>query len=807
MTILQDIRFAFRTLRKNLSVTTLAVVSLALAIAGNATVFSLVNSFLFRPLPYQEVERLVFIGEINDEVLQGQLGATISMANYLEIRERQTSFESMAAFEGGVATYDTGGDQPEQLTIGKVTPGFFETLGAESTLGRPFLEEEGIRGRDRVAVLSHDFWSERFGGDANPVGETLKLNGEHYEIVGVLGEDFDWLFATNTSVWTPLVIEHGSATYQRDGFTLAIGRLADGVGDDQAKAEMDTLMAQMIEERPDVNRGYQIQLLNMKHDIPDQRNTIFFMVIQGALIFVLLIACSNIANLLLSRSQAREREISIRNSLGASRRRIVFQLFTESMIMASIAGVIGVALGFAGMKYASNALAAFLPKFWIPTLDLRVLGFCLAVTIFGGMLFGLAPVLQTARFDLLSGLKDGTQGSTTGGRRRWASNALVVAELAFAIAFLGGASMMISTFKTMQTSDAGFNTEDTLVMLVGLPDTRYASGAEQADAAEQINDRLGSLPGVRTATYSSLLPRMPFIADETFEIAGQPSVSDQDMPKAGSLAIGPQFFETLGIQVRRGREFSDADREGAAPVAVINTAAVERFWSGDNPIGQRIEVKGVSREIVGVVESVQHDVLIRGGGDKPFIYLPWMQSPTAGFFVSLRADVEAGTLSEPVRKELLTFDRTVSVAQMQTLDAFIEQFWVGQNLFTVILGGFGLLALILAALGTYGVLAYSVARRTHEIGIRMAIGASRGKVLKMIVGQGLSLGVIGLVLSLPLLFLATRLIAAIFEGLVPVEPASMLTVVAVLGLVTLVASAIPARRAATVDPIEALRTE
>ncbi len=454
-TLWQDFRFALRTLRKNLSVTVLAVSSLALAIAGNTAVYSLINSFLYRPIPYHDVERIELIGERNSDALSGQLSTT-SPANYLDFAERQSSFQQMAAFRGGAYSYDTGGDRPEQLTVGQVTPGFFELLGVESAWGRPFLPEEAVAGRDRVVILSHDFWTERFGGRTDLTqassrlpasGGTLKLNGEVFDVVGVAGRDFEWMLAPNTDLWAPLTLDRASAPRQRrDLFALA--RLAGGASSETAQAEIDTLMAQLVEEHPEANQGYSVELLNLRRDIPDSRNRIFLNLMQVALIFVLLIACANIANLLLARSQAREREIAIRSSIGASRRRIIFQLFTESMVMAAIAGVVGTALGFAGMKLIANAFANLLPSFWIPTLDLRVLGYTLAVTLLGGVLFGLAPMVQTARFDLLSSLKDGSAGATTGGKRRLASNALVVAEVAFAVAFLAGATMMINTFNT-----------------------------------------------------------------------------------------------------------------------------------------------------------------------------------------------------------------------------------------------------------------------------------------------------------------------------------------------------------------------
>ncbi|RMH18092.1 MAG: ABC transporter permease [Acidobacteria bacterium] len=803
-TLWQDVRFALRTLRKNLSVTVLAILSLALAIAGNTTVYSLVAGFLHRPIPYRDVDRLALIGERNSEVLAGQL-TTISPANYLDLAERQSSFVRTVAYQGAAYSLDGGGDRPEQLTAGLVTPGFFELLGVEPAWGRTFQAEEGVRGRDRVALLSYDFWQERYGGRTDLAGETLRLNGELYDVVGVAGEDFEWLLAPNTDVWLPLVLERGTASRQRRTL-FAVGRLRDGVADEAAQAEMDALMAQLAQEHPESNRGYVVELLNMRHDIPDARNKMFFTLMQVALIFVLLIACANVANLLLSRSQAREREIAIRNSIGASRRRIVGQLFTESAIMALFAGVVGVALGYVGMRLITNALTSFLPSFWIPSLDARVLAYSLGVTLLGGVLFGLAPVLQTLRFDLLSSLKDGSQGASSGGRRRLASNLLVIAEIAFALAFLAGASMMIRTFQTMQTADPGFDTANVLIMQLDLPDARYAGAQEQVAGARQVLERLAGLPGVEAVTLANVPPRTPFLPQAAFEVEGRPPAEGEALPQVGWLAAGPGYFEALGIPIRSGRGLAGDDALGEEPVAVINEAMAQRYWPAESPLDRQLTIQGETRRIVGVVATVRHDVVVRREAT-PVVYLPWSQRPSTTMSLAVRTAVEPGSLAEPVRRELLAFDRNASLSQMQTLDDFVEQFWVGQRIFTAILGGFGLLALVLAALGTYGVLAYSVARRTQEIGIRMAIGAGRREVMRMILRQGFWLGLIGVALGIPLVLVQIRVISAIFAGFVPVEPSSVVGVALLLTAVTLVASALPAHRAASVDPIRALRWE
>ncbi|MEM7352948.1 MAG: ABC transporter permease, partial [Acidobacteriota bacterium] len=687
----QDVRFALRTLRKNLPVTLLAIGSLALAIAGNTAVYSLVSSFLSRPIPYHEVDRLVLIGEHDDPLQAGQLSAT-SPANYLDFAERQRSFQQMGAFRPTAVTLGSGDEgEVDQLIVGEVTPGFLPLFGNEPQWGRFFLDEEGLRGGDHVVLLSYDFWTERFGSRTDLKGETLDLNGEVYDVVGVLAEDFEWLLSPQTDIWVPLVLERDALRQSRSLF--AIARLADDVSEATAQAEMDALMAQLASEHPQVNRGFSVELLNLRYDIPDSRSRLFFRLMQLALVFVLLIACSNIANLLLARSQARERELAIRSSMGASRWRIVFQLFTESAVMALAAGVLGIALGSGGMKLIQNAFAQLLPTFWMPSLDYRVLAYSLGITFLGGLLFGLAPVLQTARFDLQSSLKDGSQSTSSGGRRRLTSNILVTVEIALALAFLAGASILIKSFQTMQSVDPGFDTGNILTLRLDLP-ARYAEPQQKADAVEQISTHLAALPGVRSALISNVPPRVPVLPRESFEIAGRPVADDQALPQAGWLSIQHGFIEALGISLERGRTFSATDNLAAQPVAMINATMARRSWPDENPLGQRITIQGKPREIVGVVTDVAHDVIVRTEASA-LVYLPWAQQPETAFNVSLKTDVEPTSVAEAVRRAITGLDRSIALTQVQSLEAFVEQFWVGQQVFTAILGSFGTLALVL----------------------------------------------------------------------------------------------------------------
>lgn len=806
-TFFQDFKFALRTLRKNIGVTLLATGSLALAIAGNTTVFSMVNGFLYRPLPYEEPHRLALIGERALDLPTGQLNPA-SMANFLDLQERQSSFQGLGAFRGTALSLDRGEGRPEQLSAAAVSIGFFELLGSSPLFGRTFLPEEEIPGNHRVALLSHDFWIKNYGDRRDLQGETLQLNGEPYDIIGVLAADFEFL-APNIQIYTPLAIDRANLKrHQRD--LLVMGRMKDGITDAQADAEMAALMVQLAKEYPESNRGYTIDVLNLREEIPDPRNALFFNLIQGALLFVLLIACANIANLLLARSQRREREIAIRTCMGAKRGRIIRQLFTESLVMALIAGSLGMLLSLGGIKLMNKAFSAFAPSFWLPVIDNRVLAFNLAVTLLGGLLFGLAPVIQTSRFNLLSSLKDGTQAATTGRGKRWVANALVVGELALALVFLAGASVMLQTFETMQNSDPGFETKNILDATIGLPATRYTSDEELVTAASRLRDQVSGLPGVQAVTVSNINARTVFLPRDVFSIEGRPEAPDQSPPRAIWVTASPGYFEAFGFPVQRGRSFDDSDRRNSASIALINQSLAERYWPDEDPLGRRISLLGQTREIVGVVADVQHGLAINADL-APVIYIPWDQQPTPGFVMSLHGPKDGTNsiagLEENLREELQTFDRDLSVTQLKTLDAFIDQFWVGQKVFSLILTGFGALALFLAAIGTYGVLAYSVVQRTHEIGVRMAIGADRGKVVRMITGQGLALAALGMLIGIPLILWVNKAIASIFENFVPVETGSIALVALVLALVTGVASLLPALRAASVDPIEALRTE
>lgn len=800
---LQNLRFALRTLRKNWGITALVVASLALAIAGNTIVYSLVSALLYAPLPYEEPDRLLLVVERSEATPPGLI-LPASLANFLDVEERQRSFESMAVFQQVPMGIDRGGDSLEPVSAARVSPDFFALLGETQAVGRGFLDEEGVLGRHKVAVLDHDYWLEQHGGDRNVVGSTLQLNGEPYDVVGVTSEDFEFL-APGVEVWVPLAVDRAGLR-RSDRSALVVARLRDGVTQSAATGEIESIYDDLRSEYPDENRGYLTEILNLREDIPDARNRLFLKMLQGAMIFVVLIACANIANLLMARSQKREREIAVRTSIGAGRGQIVVQLLTESLVMAALAGVVGIGLGVVGVDLVRQGFGPMLPDLWAPVVDARVLLYTLGVTVFGGLLFGLAPVLQTARLNLVDALKDGSAASTSGGRKKLASKVLVVGELTLALIFLSGSAILLQAFDALQNQNAGFETERLLTLRVQVPEERFPTDEEKVLAVEGMMDRLRDVAGVEEVLVSNSLPRFILMPQDNFVVDAAPPPADQAPPQVSYLSANPEFFGELGIGLVEGRLLDDRDRTGGAEVVVVNQAVVDEFFGGESPVGQTVTLLGASRRVVGVVETVRH-ALTLGRDASPTVYLPWKQLPASGVAVTLATRVSPESLTQPVRRALYDYDPGLAVSQIQRLDAVIEQFWSGQKVISAIVQGFGGLALLLAAIGTYGVLAYSVALRRQEIGVRMALGASRRQVVFLVMRQGLVLGALGLLLGMPGVFLVKRMLDQVMAGFVTVEMVGLTAGLAVMIGVVLLASFLPARRAASVDPIQALRWE
>jgi len=803
-TFFQDFRFAVRTLRKGLLVTLFAIFSLALAIAGNATVFSMVNAFLFRPLPFDQPERMVILEE-READQQPTSSLSISLASWADYDERSQTLSAVEAFRPAFFSLK-GPERAIPLTGARVTPGFFDVLGVSPTRGRAFMESEGVEGAPRVVVLTREYWQEALSEVTDPLGEVLILNGEPYEVIGVLPEGFEFL-VPDLDIWVPFVSNPREAPRDRRD-VIAVGRLAPSSTMEQVKAEIASIATKLEAEYPAAYRGWITDAYNMRTEIPNSQARVLFMMLQGTVVFVLLIACANIANLLLARGQDRRREIALRTLMGAGRMRIVRQLLTESFILVVVGGTLGLAMGALGIQVIADSFAAQLPDAWAPRLEPAVIVFTLAISVAAGLIFGILPALQTLKRDQASVLREGGgRGASAGAGRRLVSRGLVVAEIALSMVALGGGSVMVRGFLELQNADPGFDVGNLLTVRFSVPASKFPTDEEKMIVLDEVVARARMLAGVRSVTLTNALPQNIQAPTDTFRIAGELVDAALPVPRAVSLRVGPGYLETMGVPLQRGRFFDETDRAGQPLVAVVNQTMVDGRFEGRSPLGQLITIRGESREIVGVVADVSQTIVQVSGGSSETVYVPIAQAPLLSSYLLLATTGEAGQLAGPARTALSEVDRDLTVNQVQTMEQFVDQFFVGIRVFNSLLSGFGALALLLASLGTYGVLAYSVGQRRHEIGVRMALGAQEGQVTRMVLKQGLLMAIIGLAIGTVMVLPLTVLIANLLEGLATVQPITVVSVGAILFAVTMIASVVPARRAARVDPVDALRAE
>jgi putative ABC transport system permease protein len=797
--IWQDVRFGLRMLRHGKGVTAVAVISLALAIAGNTAVFGLVNALLYRPLPYPEADRLVLFGE--REASSPPLFLS-SAANFLDWRERVTSFQALGAFRASSLSVGLG-DRLEAIPAGEMSPDLLRTLGARVTRGRLFSDDEGRPGAPDVVLVTQDFATRRLPAGRDPMAEPLVLNGRSFAIVGVLSADFEFL-QPNLQLWVPLRIDRAAASRaQRDLFVM--GRLKDGVTMTQARAEMDAVVRRIEDEHPDTNRGVLVDVLNYRYEFPDKwRRQLYFMLL-GVVLAVLLVACVNVANLLLARAQSRQREIALRSAIGAGRMRVLRQLLTESLVLASFGGVSGLALGYVGLRAIASAFGPYLPRFYVPVLDGRVLGFTAGLAIGAGILFGVAPMLASMRIDLVGVLKEGGRG-LGGPSRRWLSRSLVVAEIALSLVLLGGAAVMVRSFLDFQHADPGYDNTHLATVPLGLPANLATPEARRAFHTRLL-ERVRAIPGVASATLMSSLPENITTPSDSFTIDAAPPPPGDAHPRSLWVAVSPEYAAAMKIAIRRGRFIDETDRPGSAPIVVISQRLADRYWPRADPIGQRLTFDRVSRTIVGVVGDVRQSVIRFSESAQMTLYVPLAQQAAPSVVLVARASTDAEALLPQLRQDLSSFDSRLTIGQIQTMEQLIARFNVGLNLFNVILGGFGFLALVLAAIGTYGVLAYDVAQRSHEIGVRLAMGSPRARLLGLFLRQGVVLGVIGLLIGTPGVIAIAVFVRSLLIVFSPPQTSLMVGVATTLFLSTLAASLLPAWRATRCDPASVLRRE
>lgn len=809
--MLSDLRYACRTLLKSPGFTLVALATLALSLGANTAIFSFVNAVLLRPMPYPEPERIV-------RVLEAPPGGGrngISTLNFLDWQKQNTCFDWMAARTGGSVGL-TGVDEPVQIPAATVSSHYFDVFGVKAALGRTFAEGEDQPGHEKVVVLSHALWQTQFGADPAIIGRKLQLDGEPHTVVGVLPRDtpFERGYA---KLWRPLAFKPANMTRNFHWFG-AFARLKKGVTLEQARAEMEAIGARIAHDYPDSNKGWSVAVDPYSETHVGQQTRSSLYVLLAAVGMVLLIACANLANLSLMRVVSREREIAIRLALGASRGALIRQFLTESLLLAAVGGALGLLVGQLAMTGLKLAMPPYtLPNEAVVSLDGRVLLFSLGLTLLTGLLVGLLPALQAARPNLTHSLKQGGIGGSAGAHAR-VRNVLVVAEVALAFVLLTSAGLLIRSLDKLNDVDPGFDSANVLTFGLPLPGLRFPDPAGLTAHLHQLDARLRALPGVTGVAVTSALPMQGWGYGMPFLIDGREKVDRANRKACFFKMVDAPYFNTLRMHLQRGRLLADTDRQGTPHVTVINATMARKYFAEANPIGQRILVQEIipgktqlGDEIPWEVVGVVTDEAVSGLGDlpdnNPGMYVTVEQSPTYDLAVVVRGATDTALLREPIKKAIHAIDPNQTLQDMKTLDT-IRAESLGDNRFRVLLfGAFAAVSLLLSAIGIYGVISYSVTQRTREIGIRAALGASRGAVLRLVLWHGLALTGLGLLLGFAGAFGLTRLMASLLFGVSERDPLTMAAVALTLALVALAACLIPARRATRVDPLVALRYE
>jgi len=811
-------------LRKSPGLTGVAVLSLALGIGAISTIFSFVNGIMLRPLPYPESDRLVLVDETAFK--QGIASMGVSFPNFVDWRQQNQSFEDIACYDtGGFAIAGGGpggGAEPEQLKGAFVNQGLFEILGVAPILGRTFTAEEDQPDHDLVVILSYGLWQRRFGGDPNILGQTILLNNRPRIAIGVMPKGFQ--FPEVAEAWGPLALNTKIFTRTDHGL-LAIARLKPGVTLDQAQAEMIGIAANIEQQNPITNEGLSVALTGLRAGlVGDYKKAL--LILLGVVGFVLLIACVNVANLLLARATARQKEIAIRAALGANRRRIFRQLLTESLLLGLISGALGLMLALWGLDLLLKAIPIDIP-FWMKfDLDGRVLGFTAACSLLTGFVFGTAPALEASNPDLNETLKEGGRTGAAGGRHRLRS-LLVVAEIALSLVLLVGAGLMMRSFIGLQNVNAGINPEGVLTMYIALPGAKYRAPEKRVAFFGQLLDRVRAIPGVQSAGTNTGLPLAGNNWGRSLTVEGFPVLPVGQAPAINHCVISPGYFTTMGIPILKGRDFDERDTSNAPKVpqlagrdqvisgpstgvTIVDERLAREYWPDEDPIGKRIrfgppEDNEPWHTIVGVVGEVKHQRL--DASTRKSVYLPFAQMPIGGSSLAIRTSGRPQDLIAAVRAQVRELDPDLPLTRVMPMTEVVARSVWQPRLYTALFGVFAAVALILATVGIYGVMSYAVTQRTREIGLRMALGAQKQDVLKLVVGHGVVITAIGVGVGLVAAVALTRLMSSLLFAVSTTDPITFAAVSMLLAGVALAACFVPARRAAKVDPMVALRYE
>jgi putative ABC transport system permease protein len=816
-TLWQDVQYGVRMLLKTPGFTAVAILALALGIGANTAIFSVVNAVLLRPLAFKDPERIMVVGEVNSNQKGAEDQTTgIAPANFLDFRNDNKSFESIGAFSMTARTgYNLGGvGEPERVTGANVTADLFPTLGMSPLYGRQFLPEEQKQGNNHSVMLSYALWQRRFGSDQNIIGKPIMMNGFSYLVVGVMPKGFE--FPTKdvlpalqslekpVEAWVPLAIADADWTSRGSRFLTAIGRLKPGVTVEQANSDLNAIsgrLAQTYEQ----DKGWGAHVISLQEQMVGSIK-LALLVLFGAVGFVLLIACANVANLLLARAATRQKEIAIRVALGASRGRLIRQLLTESFMLALAGGALGMLLAVWGVSILVSISPQNIPLSSQFGLDGRVVGFTLLVSFLTALIFGLVPALQASKVDLNATIKEG--GRSSGGSGLRIRNILVVAEIGLAVVLLVGAGLMVKSFVRLESVNPGFDPKGVLTFQYTLPSSRYPDDPEVIAFNNQLLDHLKSLPGVESVSGTTALALGKASNYTSFEIDGQPPLPPGELRLAEHIGIFPDYFKTMRVTMLKGRDFTAQDKKESPQVVIINEAMARQFWPHEEALGKRIKIdydQGVAREIVGVVSDVKNFGL--DAPPKPEMYVSEIQFPFQGTFIVVRGNGDPKSLSTPITQAVAAVDKDEPIYNIKPMEDVLNNSLARQRFNMLLMSCFAMVAAILAAVGLYGVMAYSVSQRTHELGIRMALGAQRRDILTLIVGHGLKLAAIGVAIGLFGAFALTRVIESLLYGISTTDPTTFGAIALLLVLVSLLASFIPARRATKVDPMIALRYE
>ena len=815
-TLLQDLRFGVRTLLKNPGVSAIAILALALGTGANSAIFSVVNAIMLRPLPYGQPERLVMMWGTNSK--SGISQDSFSVPNILDYREQNSTLEQIAAYSQDDFNMSTGGE-PIHCQGAFVTANYFSVLGLSPNLGRPFVDGEDQSRATPVVIISDGLWRRQFGADPNILNTAIQLNGASFNLIGVMGPGFQ---SPNLGdeLWATIAIDGGDRLRipssgspeqikQRNRrFLTCVARLKPGTSIGQAQSDVSNIASRLEQQFPNDNSSLGVNLVPMHKQVVGDIGAALAVLIAsvGA---VLLIACGNVANLLLARAAGRQKEIAIRTALGAARSRIIRQLLTESVLLGFAGGLLGLGFAFFGIKLLVALNPPNIPRLNEINIDLRVLGFTIVISLLTGLIFGLAPALQASKPNLNEMLKEGARGSSVGGGQH-IRRLLVVLEMLLTTVLLITVGLMIRSFVLLQGVNPGFNAQGALTMWVSLPASKYSEDKQLRNFYQQAVGRIENLPGVSSVGVITSLPLTSnVIARFRFTIDGRAPATPNERLTANYRAINYDYFRTMGISLRKGRTFTEQDNEQAPPVVIVNETMAKRFWeSADEAVGRRMTIPSAgnaSREVVGVVADVKHASLDADSGFE--FYVPYPQKPFNFINIIVRTPSDPMGLARSVREAVLAADPTESVYEVKTLQQVVSDSLSQPRLYTVLLSIFAAVALVLAAVGIYGVMNNSVSQRIHEIGIRLALGAQRSDILKMVVGQGMILALIGIALGLAAAFVLTRFMESLLFGVSARDFLTFLMIPAVLAIIAFLSTFIPAMRATRVDPMVALRYE